>query len=134
MRTRPLAKLTAVGIVGALALAGCGSSDDKSSDSGLSGGGGGNSSDSYSIAFQGPLSGDNQQLGINEVNAVRLAIEQANANNTFGFQVELVEADDVGYPAKAPAAAAKVLQDPAVDRRGRPVVLRRHQGGRQDLR
>ncbi len=29
MRTRPLAKLAAVGVIGALALTGCGSSNDK---------------------------------------------------------------------------------------------------------
>ena len=33
----------------------------------------------YKIGFEGPLSGDNAQLGINEENAVKLAIEQANA-------------------------------------------------------
>jgi branched-chain amino acid transport system substrate-binding protein len=92
------------------ALAGGGSSAPASSAGGGLGGGG----DTIKIAFQGVLSGDNQQLGINEVNAVRLAVEQANADNTFGFQVGLIESDDGGSGDKAPAAAAKVLQDPAV--------------------
>ena len=114
MRTRPMAKLAAVGLVGALALTGCGSSDKKS-DSGLSGGSsGGSSSNSYTIAFQGPLSSDNQQLGINEVNGVQLAIDQANKDTSLGFKLKLLKADDGGVPEKAPAAAAQVLQDSTV--------------------
>jgi branched-chain amino acid transport system substrate-binding protein len=114
MRTRPLAKLAVVGIVGALALTACGSSDNKKSDSGLSGGGGSSSSSSYSIAYQGPLSGDNQQLGINMINGVQLAIDQANAKGDLGFKLKLVKSDDVGDESKAPAAAAQVLQDSSV--------------------
>jgi branched-chain amino acid transport system substrate-binding protein len=112
MLTRPVAKLAAVGLVGALALAGCGSSDKKDSGGGLSGGGGsGNSGSTYTIAFEGPLSGDNAQLGINEVNGAQLAIEQANAKGDLGFKLKMIKADDVGDPAKAPAAAAQVIQN-----------------------
>ncbi|MCW2847562.1 MAG: branched-chain amino acid transporter substrate-binding protein [Marmoricola sp.] len=113
MRTRPLAKLAAIGLVGALALTGCGSSDKKS-DGGLSNSGGSKSSDSYTIAFQGPLSGDNQQLGINEVNGAQLAIDQANKSGDLGFKLKLLKADDIGDQSKAPAAAAQVLQDSTV--------------------
>jgi branched-chain amino acid transport system substrate-binding protein len=113
MRTRPSAKLAVIGIVGALALTACGGSDKKSNDSGgLSGGGGGSkSSSTYTIAFQGPLSGDNAQLGINEVNGAQLAVDQANQDKSLGFKLKLVKADDVGDPAKAPAAAAQVIQN-----------------------
>ena len=112
MRTRPVAKLAVVGLVGALALAGCGSSNKKDSGGGLSGGGGsGSSSSTYTIAFEGPLSGDNAQLGINEVNGAQLAIEQANAKGDLGFKLKMIKADDVGDPAKAPAAAAQVIQN-----------------------
>jgi branched-chain amino acid transport system substrate-binding protein len=107
-----LAKLAAVGLIGALALTGCGSSDDEGDGGGLSGGdSGGDSSQTYTIAFQGPLSGDNQQLGINEVNGVELAVEQANADDSLGFKLKMIKADDGGTPEKAPAAAAQVLQD-----------------------
>jgi branched-chain amino acid transport system substrate-binding protein len=110
-----LAKLAAVGLIGALALTGCGSSDDEGDGGGLSGGGGGDdSSQTYTIAFQGPLSGDNQQLGINEVNGVELAVEQANADDSLGFKLKMIKADDGGTPEKAPAAAAQVLQDDTV--------------------
>ena len=114
MRTRPLAKLAAVGMVGALALTGCGSSDKKDDGGGLSGGGGAKASDSYSIAYEGPLSGDNQQLGINMLNGVQLAIDQANKSSDLGFKLKLVKSDDVGDESKAPAAAAQVLQDSSV--------------------
>jgi branched-chain amino acid transport system substrate-binding protein len=116
MRTRPLAKLAAVGVIGALALTGCGSSNDnKSSGGGLSGGSGSSDSNAtYTIAFEGPLSGDNQQLGINEVNGVTLAIDQANKDSSLGFKLKLLKADDGGVPEKAPAAAAQVLQDSTV--------------------
>ncbi len=116
MRTRPMAKLAAVGLIGALALTGCGSSSDKSSGGGLSGGnsGGGGSNSTYTIAFEGPLSGDNQQLGINEVNGTQLAIDQANKDSSLGFKLKLLKADDGGDPAKAPAAAAQVIQDNSV--------------------
>ncbi len=116
MRTRPLAKLAVVGLVSALALTGCGSSNDDNKDGGglSGGGGGGDSSDTYSIAFQGPLSGDNQQLGINEVNGVELAIEEANKKGDLGFTLKLLKADDIGDQSKAPSAAAQVLQDSSV--------------------
>lgn len=115
MRTRPLAKLAAVGLIGALALSGCGSSDKKDDGGGLSGGGGGgNSGDTYTIAFQGPLSGDNQQLGINEMNGTQLAIDEANAKGDLGFKLKLLKADDVGDQSKAPSAAAQVIQDSTV--------------------
>jgi branched-chain amino acid transport system substrate-binding protein len=109
-----LAKLAAIGVIGALALTGCGSSkDDKGG--GLSGGGGGKDSGAtYTIAFQGPLSGDNQQLGINEVNGAQLAIEQANKDTSLGFKVKLLKSDDGGADDKAPAAAAQVIQDSTV--------------------
>jgi branched-chain amino acid transport system substrate-binding protein len=115
MRTRPLAKLAAVGLIGALALTGCGSSDKDSDGGGLSGGsGGGDDNATYTIAFQGPLSGDNQQLGINEVNGVELAVEEANKDDSLGFKLKMIKADDGGTPEKAPAAAAQVLQDSSV--------------------
>jgi branched-chain amino acid transport system substrate-binding protein len=115
MRTRPLAKLAAVGVIGALALTGCGSSkDDSSGSGGLKGGSSSDSGATYTIAFEGPLSGDNQQLGINEVNGVQLAIDQANKDTSLGFKLKLLKADDGGVPEKAPAAAAQVLQDSSV--------------------
>jgi branched-chain amino acid transport system substrate-binding protein len=115
VRIRSLAKIAVVGVIGAIALTAC--SNSKNSSGGLSGGGSSSGSSAsggtYTIAFEGPLSGDNQQLGINEVNAVQLAIDQANKAN-LGFTLKLLKADDQGDPSKAPAAAAQVLQDTTV--------------------
>lgn len=101
-----------------LALGAC--SNSKNNNSGSLGsssnspGNGSNSGKTYKIGFEGPLSGDNAQLGINEENAVALAIEQANAKGDLGFKVEELKSDDVGDPAKAPAAATTLQQDSAV--------------------
>jgi branched-chain amino acid transport system substrate-binding protein len=107
-------------LAGSLALAACGngssggSASGGSSSSGGGLGGGSSSSQTYKIAFEGPLSGDNQQLGINEVQGAQLAIDQANASGKLGFKLELLKADDQGSPDQAPTAAAQALQDNAV--------------------
>jgi branched-chain amino acid transport system substrate-binding protein len=112
--SRSLVRVGAIGLAGLLALSAC--ATKTSSGGGLAGGGsaapGGGGT--VKIGFEGPLSGDNAQLGINEVNAVQLAVDEANKNNTYGFQVTLVKSDDVGDPAKAPAAAATLIQDNAI--------------------
>ena len=114
MRTRSIAHIGALSLIGALALAGCGSSNSSTPGAGglssgatSAGGGGG----TYTIGFEGPLSGSNAQLGINEVNGVQLAVDQANAAGDLGFKLKLVRSDDQGDPAKAPAAAAKIIQN-----------------------
>jgi branched-chain amino acid transport system substrate-binding protein len=115
VRTRSLAKIAVIGVVGVMALSAC--SNKKTATGGLTGGsasGNTGNSKSYKIAFQGPLSGDNQQLGINEVNAVELAVDQANASGNLGFKLSLFKSDDVGLADKAPAAAAAILQDNSI--------------------
>lgn len=114
---RPIAKLGALGLISALALTACGSSGSSStSTGGLSSGksSGTTSNATYTVGFQGPLSGDNAQLGINEVNGVQLAVDQANQKGDLPFKLKLLKSDDVGDPAKAPAAAAKVIQESTV--------------------
>ena len=113
--TRRGAWVLSLAVTGALALSACsngGSDDDTSSSGGGLGGNGGG--ETYTIAFQGPLSGDNQQLGINEVNGVQLAIDQANASGDLDFKLQLKKADDQGTPDQAPTAAASVIQDDTV--------------------
>jgi branched-chain amino acid transport system substrate-binding protein len=120
MRMRPIAKLGALGLISTLALTACGSSNSSTSGSSPGGlGSGGNSSGStsnatYTIGFEGPLSGSNAQLGINEVNGVQLAVDQANQKGDLPFKLKLLKSDDQGDPAKAPAAAAKVIQESSV--------------------
>jgi branched-chain amino acid transport system substrate-binding protein len=112
-------RTTAVAAVAVAALAACsnGSSNDNNSSGGLgSGSSSGNSSSNqtYKIGFQGALSGDNQQLGINEINSVVLAVDQANKKGDLPFKLEVLKSDDGGTADKAPAAAAVLIQDPAV--------------------
>lgn len=67
----------------------------------------------FTIAYQGPLSGGNQQLGLNMSYAVKLAVNQANAGTTFGtlpFNLAFAQEDDQGSSTGAPAAVAKILQ------------------------
>lgn len=117
MRQRSLVKI-AILSASAVALAACSnSSDGDGGGGGLTGGnngGGSSNGKTYTIGFQGPLSGDNQQLGINERNAVELAVEQANASGDLPFTLKYTEADDVGAPATAPPAAQKLIQDDSV--------------------
>ncbi|HEX3706870.1 MAG TPA: branched-chain amino acid ABC transporter substrate-binding protein [Mycobacteriales bacterium] len=92
----------------ALAAAACGSSS-----SGGNGSNSGGSTPTFTIAYQGPLSGGNQQLGLNMSFAVKLAVNQANAGTTFGklpFKLAFAQEDDQGTDTAAPAAVAKVLQ------------------------
>jgi branched-chain amino acid transport system substrate-binding protein len=112
--TRPAKWILPLALAGALTMTAC--SNDNSGDKSSSGGGlsGSGSDQTYKIAFQGPLSGDNAQLGINEVNGVQLAIDEANKKGDLGFTLKLLKSDDGGDPAKAPAAAAQVIQDNTV--------------------
>ncbi|HVT21921.1 MAG TPA: branched-chain amino acid ABC transporter substrate-binding protein [Mycobacteriales bacterium] len=92
----------------AVAAAACGSSSSGGSSGTTTG-----SKPTFTIAYQGPLSGGNQQLGLNMSFAVKLAINQANAGKTFGtlpFKLAFAQEDDQGSPTAAPAAVAKVLQ------------------------
>jgi branched-chain amino acid transport system substrate-binding protein len=121
VRKTSLKVAVVAGVAAVLALSACSNSkNDNNSPGGLntsgnsSAGGGANSGKTFKIGFEGPLSGDNAQLGINEENAVALAIEQANAKGDLGFKLEELKSDDVGDPAKAPAAATTLQQDTAV--------------------
>jgi branched-chain amino acid transport system substrate-binding protein len=93
-----------------------------SSSSAKSGGGLGGSSASsgsaatptYTIGFIGALSGPNAQLGINEQNGAKLAIDQANSSGKYKFKIVLDSQDSEGDPAKAPAAATALISNPDV--------------------
>jgi branched-chain amino acid transport system substrate-binding protein len=103
MARRRLLGAVALAATVSLTAAACGSSGGSSSSGPVT----------YTIGFQGPLSGDNSQLGINGVDGIKVAIAEANAKN-LGFKLKLVQADDQGDPSKAPTAAQKLAQDPTV--------------------
>jgi branched-chain amino acid transport system substrate-binding protein len=117
VQNRNWVKIAAITATATLALTACSSSSKKSSTGGL----GGSSSSSgaaaaqtYKVGFIGALSGPNAQLGINERNGASLAIEQANASGKYKFKIVLDAQDSEGDPAKAPAAATALINDPQV--------------------
>ncbi len=118
--TRRLASLAAGAMVMPLVLTACSSSSDS--------GGGGNvkaecgsgagvakpTNGTVKIGFQGPLSGDNQQLGINARDGMKVAVDAANKSNALPYKIELVESDDMGSPDQGPTAAQKLIDDQGV--------------------
>ncbi len=71
----------------------------------------------YTIAYEGPLSGGDASLGLNMKYAVQLAIKQANAGTTFGklpFTLKYGEADDQGSATQSPAAAQSLVGNSSV--------------------
>lgn len=94
--------------LGAVVLAGCSSSGSSGSKNNSSGG------NTFTIGYQGPLSGGNAQLGLNMKFAVELAITQANSGTSqFGklpFKLAFTSEDDQGSPTVAPTATQKMLQ------------------------
>lgn len=65
----------------------------------------------YTIGYEGPLSGGYQQLGLNMVFAVQLAIQQANRNSKLPFKLKLATFDDQGSSTLAPAQAQAAIQN-----------------------
>ncbi|WP_045875410.1 branched-chain amino acid ABC transporter substrate-binding protein [Pseudofrankia sp. DC12] len=100
-RHRLIGTVAAVAAVTA-AAAGCGGSGSDSSNGGKK---------EYAIGFQGPLSGENQQLGINAYNGVLTAIDEANRNTRLPFTLRIVASDDQGTPEQGPTAAQKLVDN-----------------------
>jgi len=48
------------------------------------------------IAYQGPLTGDDAQTGVDELNGVKYAVKLFNAKNKGKYEVKIVEVDDQG--------------------------------------
>ena len=65
---------------------------------------------SFTIGYEGPLTGGNAQLGLNMIFGVQLAINNANANGRLPFKLKIADYDDQGSgsfsPAQAQAAVA----------------------------
>lgn len=97
--------------VGALALAACGSSKKSTTSSGSAGNG--VKCSGVTFGFFGALTGSSANLGINEHDGEKLAINQFNAKNP-GCQVQLKEFDSQGSPDQAPALAQQAVSDSSV--------------------
>ena len=72
----------------------------------------------FDLAYEGPLSGGNAQLGLNMAYAVQYAINQANAGKSqFGklpFTLKYVAKDDQGSPTISPTDAQELVANGAV--------------------
>jgi branched-chain amino acid transport system substrate-binding protein len=66
------------------------------------------------IAFLGPISGANAEIGLSARNCYDLAIKQANASGKYNFVIEPLVLDDESNPAVGVAAALKAVSDPQV--------------------
>jgi branched-chain amino acid transport system substrate-binding protein len=66
------------------------------------------------IAYLGPLSGGNAEVGLAARNAFDLAIKQANASGKFNFEIQTMVLDDEANPSTGVSAALKAVSDSAV--------------------
>ncbi len=59
----------------------------------------------FTIGYQGPLTGEEAQVGIDELNGVKYAVKLFNAKNKGKIQVKIVEIDDQGSGTEAAKVA-----------------------------
>jgi len=57
------------------------------------------------IAYQGPLTGEEAQVGIDELNGVKYAVALFNAKNKGKIQVNIIQVDDQGSGTEAAKVA-----------------------------
>jgi branched-chain amino acid transport system substrate-binding protein len=96
---------TAVGLTAALALSACGTTGGDT---------GGGSGDTFKIAYQGPLTGDNAAYGSYATAGIEVALADYAEQYPDGPTVEVIYADTQGDPAQAPAVATDLINDEAV--------------------
>jgi len=112
--SRRIARYAVPVAVGGMFLAACGSS----SSSGTTTTSGSTSLPTYTIAYEGPLSGGDAQLGLNMKFAVELAINQANAGTsqfgTLPFKLVFLGSDDQGSPTVSPSVATSLVDNTSV--------------------
>ncbi|MDI2126690.1 ABC transporter substrate-binding protein [Yinghuangia seranimata] len=68
----------------------------------------------FKLAFQGPLTGSNADMGTAARNGAKLAVAQAGRDTGLPFQLELVEGDDAGDSTKADAIVRQFTSDSAI--------------------
>ncbi|AXG77325.1 bifunctional serine/threonine-protein kinase/ABC transporter substrate-binding protein [Streptomyces paludis] len=113
------ALLVAGGAGAAVALLRDSGGDGGDSGDGDGNGGGGPSGaetgpGTVAIGLQADLTGGQRAYGTAQERGARLAVEQFNARPDKPFSLVLRTADDGGSPGRAPAAAKKLIEDPAV--------------------
>ena len=68
----------------------------------------------YIIAYEGPLSGGNAQLGLNMEYSVELAINNANASGKLPYTLQFKSADDQGSATVSPTTAQELVSNSQV--------------------
>jgi branched-chain amino acid transport system substrate-binding protein len=91
-----------------MVLAACGD-DNKESASGSGDGG----KKTVALAFVGPLTGDNANLGLNIRDGMKVAVEEWNAKSTK-YTYKIKEFDTQGLPAQAPGQKDKYIPDESI--------------------
>ena len=66
------------------------------------------------IAFQGPLSGPEAELGLQQLQAVEYMVTKFNQKNAKKIKVEIVQVDDQGDPAIAVKLAPVIAADSSI--------------------
>lgn len=107
-RRRVLRSLSVLALA-ALTFSACG---DDGGDTKTGTGQTGGDSRTYAIAFVGPLTGDNANLGINIRNGAKVAVQEAN--KAGGPKIELKEFDTQGDPAQATTLKERFVNDQSI--------------------
>ncbi len=111
---RTIVRIAGVAAIAVIAAACSSSSKSSSSSSSSSSAGTTPSGSTVKIGFFGALTGPNSpQLGINEYNGVKLAVDQYNAKNP-AYKVDLIKYDSQGDPTQASTLAQKVISDKTI--------------------
>src|SRR5438067_8068447 len=105
-RHRRQGQVLSIALVALFILAACGSSKKKTSTTSTS-------AATYAVAFVGPLTGPNANLGINPRNGAQVAVNQANAAGG-NIKFELKAFDTQGDPAQAPTVKDKYINDQSI--------------------
>ncbi|WP_395640251.1 branched-chain amino acid ABC transporter substrate-binding protein [Pseudolysinimonas sp.] len=95
----------AVGLTAVLALSACGTTGGDT---------GGGSGEAFSIAYQGPLTGDNAAYGSYATAGIEVALADYAEAYPDGPTIDVVYADTQGDPAQAPTVATDLINDEAV--------------------
>jgi branched-chain amino acid transport system substrate-binding protein len=93
----------AIGAAAVLVLSACGTT-----------GGGGGSDETFKIAYQGPLTGDNAAYGSYATGGIEVALADYYEAYPDGPTVEVVYGDTQGDPANAPTVATDFINDAAL--------------------
>lgn len=104
MRAFKASQLLVVGVASALVLSACAAPADTETE-------GGGSSESYSIAYQGPLTGADAKYGEYAKAGIEIALADYAAAYPDGPTVTAIYTDSQGDPAQAPALAADLINN-----------------------